>query len=72
MQMIRWAVRLPLTAYRRALSPLLPRACRYYPTCSAYTEAAIEKHGLLKGLGYGLRRIARCHPWQEGGYDPVK
>jgi putative membrane protein insertion efficiency factor len=67
-----WAVRLPLAIYRKLISPLLPCACRFYPTCSAYTEAAIEKHGIVKGMFYGLQRIARCHPWHEGGYDPVK
>ncbi|MGH7816101.1 MAG: membrane protein insertion efficiency factor YidD [Candidatus Binatia bacterium] len=61
-----------LFGYRKALSPLLPAACRFYPTCSAYTEEAIEKYGILKGVGYGLWRIARCHPGHGGGYDPVK
>jgi putative membrane protein insertion efficiency factor len=72
MQAIPWLLSLPLIIYRKVLSPSLPRSCRYYPTCSAYTEEAIKKHGIVKGIGYGLRRITRCHPWHAGGYDPVK
>jgi putative membrane protein insertion efficiency factor len=72
MLMIGTALRLLLLGYRKALSPLLPASCRFYPTCSAYTEQAIVKHGILKGIFYGLWRIARCHPGQDGGYDPVK
>jgi putative membrane protein insertion efficiency factor len=57
--------------YQRALSPLLGRNCRYYPTCSTYALTAIEHHGLARGGWLGVRRIGRCHPFHEGGYDPV-
>jgi putative membrane protein insertion efficiency factor len=57
--------------YRLFISPLLPAACRYYPTCSAYAIEAIEKHGALSGSWLALRRLARCHPFRPGGYDPV-
>ena len=57
--------------YQRAISPLLPPACRYYPTCSAYGYEAIQSYGVWRGSLLALRRLARCHPFRPGGYDPV-
>lgn len=62
---------LPVKIYQWTISPLLPNACRYTPTCSAYTIEAIKKYGPLKGGWLGLKRIARCHPWGGHGHDPV-
>lgn len=62
---------LPIHGYRLFVSPLLPPSCRYQPTCSAYALEAIGRHGALKGMWLGLRRIGRCHPWGSSGYDPV-
>ncbi len=60
-----------LTAYRAVVSPLYGDVCRYYPSCSHYTLQAIQKHGVVRGVWLGTRRIARCHPWAEGGVDDV-
>jgi len=60
-----------LSAYKRWVSPLLPPACRFQPTCSEYLREAIGEHGLPRGLWLGTRRLARCHPWNPGGYNPV-
>lgn len=57
--------------YKRAVSPLMPPACRYTPTCSEYAMEAIERHGLGRGAFLALRRVASCHPFARGGYDPV-
>jgi len=56
----------------RVVFAWLPSSCRFEPTCSRYTEQAIAKYGVLKGGWMGAKRIARCHPWNPGGYDPVR
>ena len=61
-----------LKAYKLCISPLLPSACRYYPTCSEYMAEAIGKHGAVKGIWLGIKRLGRCHPFHAGGYDPVR
>jgi putative membrane protein insertion efficiency factor len=60
-----------ITVYQLTLSLLIGRQCRFYPSCSQYTQEAIEKHGLVRGLRLGGRRILKCHPWHEGGVDLV-
>lgn len=55
--------------YKVFISPYLPSSCRFYPTCSSYAVLALEKHGLLKGLYLSFRRLLRCHPFCDGGYD---
>jgi len=61
----------PLRAYRRFISPALPRRCKYEPTCSAYAEEAIRELGLARGLILAAWRLARCNPLSHGGYDPL-
>jgi uncharacterized protein len=60
-----------IRVYQWTLSPLLGNACRYYPSCSRYTYEAVQRFGSLRGTWMGLKRILRCNPWFEGGYDPV-
>ncbi len=60
-----------LRAYRLLISPLYGQVCRYHPSCSAYALEAVQHHGALRGTWLGGRRVARCHPWAAGGYDPV-
>ena len=60
-----------IKAYRYGISPLLGPSCRFFPTCSEYAVQAIEKYGAGRGGWLALKRIARCHPWHPGGYDPI-
>lgn len=62
---------LPIRFYQLCISPLLPSACRFTPTCSQYAIEALRKHGPFRGSWLALRRILRCHPWGGSGYDPV-
>ncbi len=61
-----------LRSYKYAISPLLPPSCRFTPTCSEYATEAISRYGFWKGSALGLKRLSRCHPFSEGGYDPVR
>jgi putative membrane protein insertion efficiency factor len=57
--------------YKYWISPLLPSACRFHPTCSEYMREAVEKHGPAKGVALGFKRLVKCHPFHRGGFDPV-
>jgi uncharacterized protein len=61
-----------LKGYKLFVSPLLPSACRFHPTCSEYMMEAIAKYGVGRGIWLGVKRLGRCHPFHEGGYDPVR
>ncbi len=68
---MRRALVLLIRGYQAGISPLLPGACRFTPTCSEYARQAIESHGPLRGVWLALRRLLRCHPFGGAGYDPV-
>lgn len=68
---MRWAAVSLLRLYKRLLSPLLPPACRFYPSCSEYAAQAIAKHGLARGGILAAKRLAKCNPLHPGGVDPV-
>ena len=70
----RWPVQIAcalVRGYQVLLRPMLPPACRFTPSCSQYMLDALRKHGVLKGMWLGIRRICRCNPWHPGGFDPV-
>jgi len=60
-----------IRTYKRILSPILGRHCRFYPTCSDYMQQAVEKFGAAKGIWLGLKRLLKCHPFHAGGLDPI-
>jgi putative membrane protein insertion efficiency factor len=60
-----------IRGYQRTLSRVTPESCRFEPSCSQYTYEAIERYGFFRGVWLGLKRLTRCHPFHEGGYDPV-
>jgi len=65
------AVGFLLRCYKRLISPMLPHACRFQPTCSEYAMEAVDRHGVLRGSWLALARLSRCHPFARAGYDPV-
>jgi len=70
-QVAKFVTLLILRAYKRAISPMLPAACRYVPTCSEYAMEAVERYGAVRGGAMAIARILRCHPFAGSGYDPV-
>lgn len=70
--MIRLLLLLLLDGYKQFVSPWLPSACRFHPTCSIYMREAVDRYGAARGVWLGLRRLARCHPFHPGGVDPVR
>ncbi|MTI80690.1 MAG: membrane protein insertion efficiency factor YidD [Firmicutes bacterium] len=70
--MVKRFVLLNLKLYQKVISPLKPRTCRFYPTCSEYSIQAVQTYGVIKGLWLTIKRIIKCHPFHPGGYDPVK
>jgi uncharacterized protein len=69
--MMSTALRAAVRAYRWGISPMLPRACRFHPSCSEYAEEALARHGAWRGGLLSARRLCRCGPWHPGGFDPV-
>jgi hypothetical protein len=69
--MVKKGLLLTILFYQKVISPMKPRTCRFYPTCSEYAKQAVEKYGVLKGGWMSIKRISKCHPFHPGGYDPV-
>ena len=72
MSFVRTVALLPVRAYRRLISPLLPQRCKYHPSCSAYAVEAVRSYGVMRGAVLAGWRLLRCNPWSHGGYDPVE
>jgi len=68
---MRYLVIFPVRIYQYLIAPILPPACRYFPSCSNYMIQAVQKHGVFKGVALGVKRLLRCAPWGGHGYDPV-
>jgi putative membrane protein insertion efficiency factor len=68
---MRYVLKYLIRGYQLAISPFLGPRCRFYPSCSHYAIEALESHGALRGTWLTIKRISRCHPWHEGGFDPV-
>lgn len=66
-----WLLRGLVRAYQLLVSPVLPASCRFHPTCSAYAIEALARHGAMRGAWLAVCRVGRCHPWNDGGFDPV-
>ena len=69
---IRKLLILPIILYQYLISPLFPGSCRFKPTCSEYAKLGILKYGFFKGVFLGIKRLSKCHPWGDSGYDPIK
>jgi putative membrane protein insertion efficiency factor len=70
MTLLAWLAERTVRAYQIAIRPLLPRACRFAPTCSEYARLVLVEHGFVRGLWLAVKRIGRCHPFHPGGFDP--
>ena len=70
--LVRKIIIILIKSYKLAISPLLPDTCRFYPSCSSYALEAFEKYGIFNGLFLTLKRLLKCHPFYQGGYDPLK
>lgn len=72
MHLLQKATLILITGYQHILGPLLPRSCRFTPSCSEYASEAVKKYGVIKGMWLAINRLSRCHPFHVGGYDPVQ
>ena len=71
LKMIKLFFIIPIKIYQLLLSPLIGKSCRFEPTCSSYSIESINRYGVIKGVSLSLKRILKCHPWGDSGYDPV-